>query len=532
MADKYLNDVGLRRVVDWVVSKLGGKSDTTHSHAVATTTASGFLSAVDKINLDTAANMQIGGRNLLLHTGKYVASEIALYGSSQIGYWQYQNLSFICEQSDPFGGTSAIKLTPSVAGAWIGSSITNSLNMPIKTTGNHTFSLWLRADNATTVRISHRENSANTQYEKTVDITTEWKRYSVTYDVVSIPTMHQCYFVSEGTVPIYTAFWKTEKGNIATDWSPAPEDINGQITTLTDNYNLVSNTLATHTQEINNIDTELENKADVYWATDKFELYRTLEGNIIQLGLKSDNKVEYAPNVPLNYVRVYCSVAGLSLTLNVCSKNMIPYDSTWIRSGNVSGTWKGFDYTYNGITYTLNGNGKITINGTATANSTLYFAKSVDLPKGTFTASGCTGGSNTTYLIQMGTGDWSTGFGVPSGWATKTLTTSKVLSQCRILVYAGTTVNNVIITPQLEYGSTKSGFEPYTGRTYPVVASGIGYLVNGEVRTTNISPCNIWVSDPADPTIEVCYNRSNRQLSMLQRQIDVLSYAIAALGGE
>ena len=32
MADKYVNATGLRAVIDWVISKLSGKSDTSHNH--------------------------------------------------------------------------------------------------------------------------------------------------------------------------------------------------------------------------------------------------------------------------------------------------------------------------------------------------------------------------------------------------------------------------------------------------------------------------------------------------------------------
>ena len=32
MADKYINATGLRAVIDWVISKLSGKSDTSHKH--------------------------------------------------------------------------------------------------------------------------------------------------------------------------------------------------------------------------------------------------------------------------------------------------------------------------------------------------------------------------------------------------------------------------------------------------------------------------------------------------------------------
>lgn len=53
------------------------------------------------------------------------------------------------------------------------------------------------------------------------------------------------------------------------------------------------------------------------------------------------------------------------------AKNAFPLDLEAIKntSGNTSGTWSGDAYTINGITYTFNGDGTITGNGTASANA-------------------------------------------------------------------------------------------------------------------------------------------------------------------
>lgn len=52
---KFLNDTGLKHLVEWIKDKLSGKSDTGHTHSDATQSASGFLSSTDKTKLDGIA---------------------------------------------------------------------------------------------------------------------------------------------------------------------------------------------------------------------------------------------------------------------------------------------------------------------------------------------------------------------------------------------------------------------------------------------------------------------------------------------
>lgn len=54
MADKYVNATGLRAVIDWIISKLSGKSDTGHTHNYAGASTAGG-SATSAVKLDTSA---------------------------------------------------------------------------------------------------------------------------------------------------------------------------------------------------------------------------------------------------------------------------------------------------------------------------------------------------------------------------------------------------------------------------------------------------------------------------------------------
>ena len=116
--------------------------------------------------------------------------------------------------------------------------------------------------------------------------------------------------------------------------------------------------------------------------------------------------------------------------------------------------------TYNGITYTVNGDGSITANGTATATSTCNVwgeNNSLTLPAGTHTLSGCpAGGSQNTYMLcSNDTVRKDTGSG-----ASFTLSADTAIS-FKIRIASGTTVSNLKFWPQLEQGSTKTSFVKY-----------------------------------------------------------------------
>lgn len=120
--------------------------------------------------------------------------------------------------------------------------------------------------------------------------------------------------------------------------------------------------------------------------------------------------------------------------------------------------------TINGVTFTVNEDGSVTVAGTASAaieydilpyNAGGYFT----LQPGTYRLSGCpSGGSGTTYKFDVNLdGSYSTDYG--SG-LTINLTTTRTVIRSRIVVYNGATINATFY-PQLEAGSTATPYVPY-----------------------------------------------------------------------
>lgn len=120
--------------------------------------------------------------------------------------------------------------------------------------------------------------------------------------------------------------------------------------------------------------------------------------------------------------------------------------------------------TVSGLTFTVNPDGSVSVEGTSTAGVTFdflgYGLSDFTLPAGTYTLSGCpSGGSGSkwkldiedtagTYVIDYGSG------------ATFTVTSSRTFVRCRIVVYNGQTTN-FTFKPALYAGSQAMPNVPY-----------------------------------------------------------------------
>lgn len=143
------------------------------------------------------------------------------------------------------------------------------------------------------------------------------------------------------------------------------------------------------------------------------------------------------------------------LKVTVKSKNLIPYpyyDTT---------------KTANGITFTDNGDGSITANGTATERTTfkLHTFTSVNLEKGTYFLSGCPkGGSTNSYRINFAARVENKTFFDKSDIGNGLLleTENKISSFYGVIIIAeGTTCSNLTFKPMLCRGISSIPYKKY-----------------------------------------------------------------------
>ena len=114
--------------------------------------------------------------------------------------------------------------------------------------------------------------------------------------------------------------------------------------------------------------------------------------------------------------------------------------------------------TINGITFTVYTDGRVTINGTATAEAVLTINQDIGLGPGSYVGSGIIGGSGTTYVMQVRTDGLFRNLLENTPFTIETSAT-----QVLIDVKNGTSINNVTIYPMICESSAQdpTSFEPY-----------------------------------------------------------------------
>lgn len=130
-------------------------------------------------------------------------------------------------------------------------------------------------------------------------------------------------------------------------------------------------------------------------------------------------------------------------------KNLIPYP--------YAETTK----TANGVTFTVNADESVTVNGTATADTEFFFARNKYFKQGSYTISGCpAGGNSSTYYIALGS---SVDIDIGSGY-TRIISTP-ISINLFIRIKQNVTVSNLVFRPMLNYGSVALPYEPYISDT-------------------------------------------------------------------
>lgn len=176
--------------------------------------------------------------------------------------------------------------------------------------------------------------------------------------------------------------------------------------------------------------------------------------------------------------------------VSVSSKNLIPYP--------YADTTK----TVNGVTFTDNGDGSITVNGTATELAYFILQKGKWLLPGKYFLSGCpaSGSSDTYYITTNGyNGESDIGTG-----RILDITSDLIQTNIAIIIKPGTTVSNLVFKPQLEPGMTAAAYTPYVAGLSAVSVKKHGknlipYPYTDTTKTVN----GITFTDNGDGTITV-----------------------------
>ena len=167
------------------------------------------------------------------------------------------------------------------------------------------------------------------------------------------------------------------------------------------------------------------------------------------------------------------------ITVTACGKNILCNSS--------------ISREVNGVTFTVNDDGTVTCNGTASETAFLMITPATtSIAKGTYTLSGCPagGGTNTYRLYSTQIGLYDNGNG-----ATATVEEDTTFGVA-LAIFAGYTANNLVIKPMLEVGSKVTEYEPHIGQPVTVaLTNGLrGIRVESGGNFTDSSGLH-WISD-------------------------------------
>lgn len=215
-----------------------------------------------------------------------------------------------------------------------------------------------------------------------------------------------------------------------------------------------------------------------------------------------DVATEYTP---------YIDPAGVTVTR--CGKNLLPFP------------YASAEQTYNGVTFTPNEDGSVTVNGTATGDGISFMLVNTGpggrrhLPAGTYFLSCPELATADLYMSIFFYDDNETTEFNGTGGKNKAFTLDK--SQyygVYFRIYGGVTVTNLTLHPQLELGDTATEYEPYNGATAMPDAAG---TVTG---LPSLAPNMTLLTDTPGVKIECTYNRdSNAVLAEVLAKIAALS---------
>ena len=195
--------------------------------STANTNASNALSTANTANgtANTANNkidnLKVGGRNLWKKTKEYDAQNDTFWVDNNTGGRGLLSLPYTTVNG--FG-------VQRIANAWIDAS----QRVTIKPNTYYTLSAYIKWEDSTKTSTLRFYDNASPQTGSILNSqvgTTDYKRVSVTFNSGNA-TISTCRFECDTDTAFLIYGLKLEEGNIATDWSPAPEDAESMIDNL------------------------------------------------------------------------------------------------------------------------------------------------------------------------------------------------------------------------------------------------------------------------------------------------------------
>ena len=289
-------------------------SSTVGSHTSSITTIqNGLKTTTDKID-----NLSIGGRNLLVKTNQGKTKWVAPTDSS--GKYTVEAVTW--------KGVDAVKITcvtkaTSFAYVQFNGLLDNKdklqagktyiLSFDISDPSNTLYFNSLMCGDGTRTLVQTRTVLGNYKYLLVL-------KDSLSFDNQVVYFSHN---LNAGE-SVIIANLKLEEGNKATDWTPAPEDTQTQITTISDKQSTFEQTLNGLTTQVSSLDSTVKTKADTSTVSALSSTVSSLQTNLD--GFKTTVSNTYTTKADFN-------------NLQVGGRNILRYSGNFTTLANLNGYW-------------------------------------------------------------------------------------------------------------------------------------------------------------------------------------------------
>lgn len=265
-----------------------------------------------KQDITTAVNdIQIGGTNLIRNSNFFQKDT----------YWVYDTgTGTIISDNSVIGNVLVFKPTggylrvfANTRNVWVANEI-------------YTVSFYAKASVANTTITPSRSTADSAS---AVTLTTTWKRYTGTIRSTATSDSGSLSFsVNNINATYYIAAVKLEKGNKATDWSPAPEDVDSSISAVDNKVTAVSNQYTTLNQTVNSISATVNSHTSQIATKADNSTITTLNNKVTSLttdlsGFKTTVSNTYATKNSLsNYATTAAMNSAISQSANSITQSV------------------------------------------------------------------------------------------------------------------------------------------------------------------------------------------------------------------
>lgn len=267
--------------------------------------------------------------------------------------------------------------------------------------------------------------------------------------------------------------------------------------------------------------------AYVYVANSDYTLYKTDRGAGVAFSIATETLISISINVESGKTVVNELYKPMLTIGAVATDEHTPYipDISAVKVKKLGKNLIPYPYanttrTENGVTFTDNGDGSITINGTPTTDTGFMLrsaANPIVLDAGSYRM-GINADKQTNASAYAST---ASGLTISSNANVATNITERTsTTYISIIAKGGTTYDDVTVSPQLEIGTAATEHEPYI--------EPVEYAVNEDGTVdgvTSIYPTTTLLTDTAGAVIDVEYNRD------INKAFAELYNAIISLGG-